>query len=208
VGANSDLIIPLPKKEMRNRLGLPLGAFIAAHTGLAPYDIPYLGKAFVELAKRNSNAFLVMSGRHFPILEQIVAEAGFSNRLVWLGMLDRAALTAAMACADVLLLPYTNRSVNRFRHPNKLGDYLSAGRPIVTNRNGDLGQLVSEERVGLAVEDTPEAFALAVNQLFEDSQLADELGQRGRELAETKLDWRFLVAGLEGFYRETIARGV
>jgi glycosyltransferase involved in cell wall biosynthesis len=205
VGANSDLIKPLPKKEMRRRFGLPEEASIAVHTGLAPYDMRYLAEAFVELARRHPGALLVMAGRPFPILEQIVSAAGFSHQLVRLGMLDRPSLAEAMACADVLLLPYTNRPVNIHRYPNKLGDYLSAGRPIVTNLTSDLGRLVMQERVGLVVQDTAEAFAIAVKQLFDDPELADELGRRGRQLAESKLDWGVLAAGLDRFYNETLA---
>jgi glycosyltransferase involved in cell wall biosynthesis len=205
VGANADLIQPLPKKEMRCRFGLPENATIAVQAGLSPYDIEYLAKSFVELVRLHPAAMLVMAGGRFPVLERIIDQAGFSSQLVRLGMLDREALTAAMACADVLLLPYTNRSVNLYRYPNKLGDYLSAGRPIVTNDTGDLGRLVAEERVGLVVPDTPQAFAHAVQQLFDDPTLADELGRRGRKLGETKLDWRFLARDLETFYLQTVA---
>jgi len=206
VGASSDLIKPLPKEAMRRRFGLPTDKSILVYTGLAPYDISYLAQSFVRLLGQRSNTLLVTAGRRFPVMERIFNQAGFSDRWICLGMLDREALTAAMGCADVLLLPYTNRSVNVFRYPNKLGDYLSAGRPIVTNRTGDLGRLVIEERVGLAVEDSIEAFADAITQLLDDRDLAEELGRRGRTLAETKLDWRFLAAGLERFYADTISR--
>ena len=190
---------------MRRRFGLPENAAIALHAGLSPYDAEYLARSFVELVRRHPGAMLVIAGRRFPVLDRIIAEAGFSSQLVRLGMLDREALAAAMACADVLLLPYTKRAVNLYRYPNKLGDYLSAGRPIVTNDTGDLGRLVAEERVGLVVPDTPQAFALAAKQLFDDAALADELGRRGRALAESKLDWRFLARDLETFYCQTLA---
>jgi glycosyltransferase involved in cell wall biosynthesis len=205
VGASSDLIKPLSKSETRRRFGLPLDAEIAVHTGLAPYDISYLAEAFVQVARKHPKALLVTTGRRFSAIERILGDAGFSERLIWLGMLDREQMTGAMACADVLLLPYTNRPVNQFRYPNKLGDYLSAGRPIVTNRTGDLGELIMRERAGLAVEDTTEAFAAAVMQLLGDADLASEIGRRGRELAETKLDWRFLAGGLEGFYHQVVS---
>jgi glycosyltransferase involved in cell wall biosynthesis len=204
VGANSDLIKPLPKKEMRRRLGLPEDAPIALHAGLSPYDIAYLADSFVELVRQHPSALLVVAGRPFPALEKTVAAAGFSSQLVRLGTLDRDDLAVAMGCADVLLLPYTNRGVNLYRYPNKLGDYLAAGRPIVTNATGDLGRLVADERVGLVAEDTPQAFARAVKQLFDDHELAEELGRRGRELAESKLDWRFLAADLDRFYQEIV----
>ena len=176
VGANSDLIRPLPKKEMRREFGFAEDVPIALHAGLSPYDAEYLARSFVELVRRCPRALLVIAGRRFPILDRVITEAGFASQLVRLGMLDRERMARAMACADVLLLPYTNRDVNLFRYPNKLGDYLSAGRAIVTNRTGDLGELVARERVGLTTDDTPEAFARAVLQLFEDRNLADEMG--------------------------------
>ena len=206
VGASSDLIRPHPKNEMRRRFNLPAEALVAVHTGLAPYDMTYLAKAFVEIARRRPGALLVMAGRPFPMLESIIGRAGLSHQLVRLGMLDQATLSQVMACADVLLLPYTNRSVNLYRYPNKLGDYLCAGRPIVTNRTGDLGRLMVQERVGLAAQDTAESFADAVVRLFDDPALAQEMGERGRVLAESKLDWRFLAAGLERFYHATVTR--
>ena len=127
VGASSDLIKPFPKDEARRHLGIPLDASVAVHTGLAPYDIRYLAESFVHLAKWRPKALLVTAGRHFPALEEVVGAAGISERVVRLGILDRTELIQAMGCADVLLLPYTNRSVNIYRYPNKLGDYLSAG---------------------------------------------------------------------------------
>ena len=206
VGANSDIIKPLPKRESRRRMNLPEDASIVVHTGQAPYDAAYLARSFVELAKHRPGVILVLAGGSFPILTRTLREAGLSQQLVQFGMLERDMLATVMACADVLLLPYTNRSVNRFRYPNKLGDYLSAGRAIVTNRTGDLGELVAEERVALIAEDTPEAFARAIQQLLDDESLRDDLERRGRELAESKLDWRFLADGLERFYEDTLVR--
>jgi glycosyltransferase involved in cell wall biosynthesis len=208
VGANSDLIRPWPKQEMRRRFDLPENVPVVLHAGLSPYDAEYLGRSFVELVRICPTALLLIAGRRFSVLDRVVAEAGFSAQLVRLGLLDQGTMAAAMACADALLLPYTSRAVNLYRYPNKLGDYLSAGRPIVTNNTGDLGQLVAEHRVGLVVPDAPEAFALAIKRLFDNATLADELGRRGRALAETKLDWRFLARDLETFYLQILSATV
>ena len=206
VGSNSDLMKPIPKAEARRALRLPLDAPIAVYAGLAPYDAEYLARSFVLLAQMQPRALLVTAGRRFEALERASDAAGISDRLIQLGNLERNVLVHALSSADVLLLPYTNRSVNRFRYPNKLGDYLAVGRPIVTNPTADLGKLVRKERVALLTDDTPEAFAAATSQLFDDPALADEIGERGRALAESKLDWGFLAAGLERFYIETLAR--
>jgi glycosyltransferase involved in cell wall biosynthesis len=196
---------PLPKDEMRRKYGLPADAFIVVHTGLAPYDMRYLAEAFVILAKRHPNSLLVMTVNRFPSFQAIMDRAGLAANVVYLGMLDRTRLTEAMACADVLALPYTNISVNRYRYPNKLGDYLAAGRPIVTNRTGDLGQLIEQERAGLLADDTPQSFAEQIEKVACDPALGEQLAQRGRQLAEEKLDWRFLAADLERFYHDILS---
>ena len=206
VGANSDLIRPRPKAEMRRHFGLPMEASIAVHAGVAPYDADYLAESFVELSKLHPGSLLLTTGRIFPALTARAANAGISERVIQFGRVNQSDLEGLFACGDVLLLPYTNRPVNRYRYPHKLGDYLSAGRPIVTNNTGDLGQLVASERVGLVAEDTPQSFAAAIKRLFDDVQLSEDLGVRGRTLAETRLDWRFLARELEEFYRETISR--
>lgn len=55
------------------------------------------------------------------------------------GWLSYEEFTALVGCADLFSLIQKNSLRNRSRFPNKLGDYLAAGRPIIANRVGEIG---------------------------------------------------------------------
>ena len=70
VGANTDLIQPLPKKEMRRRFGFPENAAIALHAGLSPYDSEYLARSFLELVRLHPGAILAIAGSLFSVFSR------------------------------------------------------------------------------------------------------------------------------------------
>ena len=50
-------------------------------------------------------------------------------------------------------LPLTDRAANRGRLPNKLLDYMAAGRPTVASPVGDIKTILEEHEVGLLAGD-------------------------------------------------------
>lgn len=203
-GANIDLIRPLPKDAMRFKHGLPLDGHILMHIGFAPYDAILLGRTFVEFAKRDPRGWLLVVGRPMKELERIVNENGVEDRVINNGFVPYEQLGEYLACGDVMLLPYTNRTINVGRYPNKIGDYMAAGRPTVTNPTGDLGKMVKDEGVGLLAEESPEAFADAIEILIKDESMREEIGRRARYVAETKFSWALRARELEAFYRDLL----
>jgi glycosyltransferase involved in cell wall biosynthesis len=83
---------------------------------------------------------------------------------------------------------------------------MAAGRPIVTNPTGDLGDFVQNERVGLAVENDPRLMAQAVVRLLEDTRLSRELGENGRRAAEGKLAWPLVAGKVMNFYGQLLGQ--
>jgi glycosyltransferase involved in cell wall biosynthesis len=206
VGANVDDIQPLPADTMRQKHGLPLDAHIALYAGFAAHDIGLIAEAFVIVARQDPQALLVFTGGRFPELEARLAEEGFADRVRVMNLVPYEQYGEMLACADVLLLPYTNRPINLARYPHKLGDYIAAGRPVVTNPTGDVGPLMKAEGIGLAVDETPEAFADAILRLFSDPDLRARCGQAARRLAEERLSWRTLARSLAMYYQTVSAR--
>lgn len=67
--------------------------------------------------------------------------------------------------------------------PNKFFDYLAAGLPVLINYPGWLARLVVEEQCGVAVPPgDPAAFATALEQLADDPQIRNAMGQASRRL--------------------------
>ncbi len=111
-------------------------------------------------------------------------------------------LGEVLASADVGVLPYTDRPLNSARYPNRVGDYLAAGRPVATNLTGDLGNLIRTERVGVTADENPDAFAAAIRDLFEHAHHRQEMGRRARALAETRLSWRAMAQRVQQLYED------
>jgi glycosyltransferase involved in cell wall biosynthesis len=206
-GANIDLIHPLRKHEARRRFNLPAAAHIVVSTGYAPYDEQLLADSMAEVLAADPDAWAVTSGGKSPVLQRTVGERLLETRLRMLGSVPLEELEWVLACADVLLLPYSNRPVNRARFPNRFGDFLAAGRPIVTNRTGDLGDLVALHEIGLLAEDDPVDMARKAVGLLQDVRAAEELGRRARAFAESNLSWEKLARGVEGFYGTLVGNG-
>lgn len=201
VGANSDIITPLPQEAMRAKYGLPTDAQIIVHTGFTVYDARLLAETFVALARRNQRAMMLMAGGVLPHVDEIVAEAGFADRMRHVGFVPYETQAEILACGDVMVVPYTNRLINVARFPIRFGDYLAAGRPIVTNATGDMGEIVKGEDVGLLAPEDPDAFANVIQTLMDNAPLREEMGRRARQLAETRFSWRMMAERVDGVYQ-------
>lgn len=81
----------------------------------------------------------------------------------------------------------------------KILNGMSQGLPIVTTTIGCEGIAIEHGRHAL-IADTPEAFADAIVQVLGNRTLADELGRNGRQLAESKYDYRAACKPMERVY--------
>jgi glycosyltransferase involved in cell wall biosynthesis len=89
-----------------------------------------------------------------------------------------------LAAASVLLLPRASGEFSDEGFPNKLGEYLASGRPVVVSRVGDIPRYLVDGGSALLVPpDDCHSFAVAVIQVLTDRALAESLGARGREVA-------------------------
>ena len=75
---------------------------------------------------------------------------------------------------------------------------------MVTNPTGDMAGLVREEKFGLLAEETPEAMAAAAADLLKRPELREEMGRRGRALAEGRMGWPSLAATVERLYAKVL----
>lgn len=205
MGTNTDVIVPLPKEDMRRQYNLPLDAHILVHVGLATYDARLLARTFAEIARRDPKAYLLLVGKEMAEMTQIALEADVEGRIVKTGFTPYKDIGGYLACGDVMLLPYTNQPViNTGRYLNKLGDYMAAGRPTVTNPTGDIATLFHADQIGILADETPQAMADTVELLLKDDALRDDLGRQARKVAATRLSWRQLSLCLVEFYQTVI----
>jgi glycosyltransferase involved in cell wall biosynthesis len=199
-GADIDHIRPFPKDKMRRLLGLPADARIVAYTGVTTsHEVRLLIESFAMVARDVPDAHLLLLGPFADGKHQDGIDPEIRSRIITPGSVPYANLGKYLAAADVLALPLPDVLNSRARWPNKFGDYLAAGRPIVATALGDLVPVFEEHAIGLSAKPDTSDFARQTVNLLNDRDRWDEYGQTGRRVAEEQLDWGILAGRLESF---------
>jgi len=202
VGANNEWIRPLPAMAMRKKYELPLDEPVAVYNGFVDHDAGLLAESLALLTKKEPRLVLAYTGRRLASIEQAMAGPGNVSQVHYLGILPYPSLAEVLACGDVMLMPMSRRSVNLARMPNRFGDYLAAGKPVVVTDVGDLAGIVRSEKIGRVSDADPLSFADSVLELLAEPAARREMGQRARHLAETRYSWDTLAGQLEDFFKK------
>ena len=201
-GSDVERIKPLERAKARRMLGVPASTMLVGHLGvLQPRDTGLIFAAHSIVQRSCPDYKLVLIGRHRCNLAEYRA-----NSDAWFetGPLSYEQLVHYLAACDILLLPLADTLANRARWPSRVNDYLAAGRPVVATAVGDVAALLADHRAGIVAKPQVEEFSAGVLALLRDRELREELGQRARVLAETKLAWPVITKDLEDFYSKLL----
>jgi glycosyltransferase involved in cell wall biosynthesis len=140
---------------------------------------------------------LVGKGETRPRLEQLVAEMGLADRVVFTGYRDRD-LPAVLAAADCFALMASGSDESC----RAALEAMAAGRPVVARGVGALPETVVDGQTGLLVEDDrPESVAAALAAVLGDPGRARAMGLAGRRRAEQEFSPDRSVTLVEQAYR-------
>jgi glycosyltransferase involved in cell wall biosynthesis len=204
-GCPVDQIAPGDKARARAALDLPLDRRVALFVGVGQYDVYLIFEALARLKSDHPELpmpLTLLAGPHGRALRQMAQERGIGDAVrATDDMISGQQLAVYLHAADVGLLPFADKPLNRARWPIKLGDYLAAGLPVLTNAVGEMGRLVAEEQVGEVTAPDPRAYADGLARLLADEPRLRALSGRARAAAE-RLSWDAVGEELERFYLE------
>jgi len=195
-GADPARIVPIPNGvdpamfdpradggDFRLRHGLE-GKFVALYAGAhgLSNDLTVVLQAAERLMDEPQIAVvLVGDGREKPALMEEARRRGLSN-VHFLPAQPKAAMAPVLAAADCGIAILKAIPAYRTTYPNKVFDYMAAGRPVVLAIDGPVREVVEAAGGGLAVPPgDAAALAEAVRRLAQDRDQARVMGRRGRE---------------------------
>ena len=200
-GADIESITPLPSSMSRARLGLPQEMPIVGHLGYA--NLNALLDEITALNKRQDVLFVVVG--NFPRYGKIATGIRGHPNVLFTGRQPRHLVPHYLAASDVLLLDQEPVPSSEARWPIRFGDYLAAGRPIVTPRIGDISRIIEYSDCGLLSKPgDPRDLAEKLLSICFDRDLRERLGRNARRVAETELSWEVLAERLDRFYRRLL----
>jgi glycosyltransferase involved in cell wall biosynthesis len=189
------------KVVCRKHIGLPLSVPILGFSSLDSHlDLDIVLQALSIVAKQYPEVKLMVTGNPSRSVLEQARVFGVENNIYLTGFLKDEELPWYLGCADLFVLPLADKVYNVGRWPNKMCDYMSLGRPTISNPVGDIKILFEDHQVGLLSQWDPVDFAKKIVYLIEHPDVSKKFGDNARHVAVNVYDWKFLIQQLEDFY--------
>lgn len=183
-GVEPDMFDPAAQgTQLRERWNLS-GQFVATYAGALGLanDIPTILRAAQRLREHSQITFLLVGdGKERPSLESQAKEMGLTN-VLFTGSLPKSEMSDVLAASDVCLATLQNIPMFKTTYPNKVFDYMAAGRPTILAIDGVIREVIEDAQGGIYV--TPgndEELADAVRALNENRDRAKSMGAAARQ---------------------------
>jgi len=159
------------------------GKFIALYAGAhgMSNDLGVILEAAKLLHQRKDIIFVLLGdGKEKPALEAKAIELNLGN-VCFIPPIPKIEMPSALAAADACIAILKPIEMYRTTYPNKVFDYMAAGRPVVLAIDGVIRQVIEQARGGIPVQPgDPVALADAVRMLADNPSMGREMGRQAR----------------------------
>jgi glycosyltransferase involved in cell wall biosynthesis len=175
--------------RVRRELGLSNDAPMIVYTGTFEHyqglELLFAAARHV-IARRPESRFVLAGGRPDQIAgaRGDAERAGIAHAVLFAGQRPAEEIPLFLDAADVLVSPRSTGT----NTPLKIYQYLRSGRPIVATRLLTHTQVLNDE-VAILTDPTAEGFAEGILSALSDGARARIVGERARELADTKYSY-------------------
>jgi len=205
-----DLFSPdIDGSAQRQRLGLKdrFAAIYFGAMGLAN-GLEYVIEAARILAERGNNKIVLVlhgDGGKRAELEKMAREYELNNVIFSNLVPDKEQVAQIVAGCEVCLTIYRSAKEHTWS-PNKMFDALAAGKPVLINVPGWLGETIENSNCGRRLDaDRPQMLADTLQKLAAEPELCRKMGKNARELAQRQFDRIKLADQIENVLIEAVS---
>jgi glycosyltransferase involved in cell wall biosynthesis len=167
------------------------GRFIVMYAGAhgMSNDLGVVLESARLLIDRQDIAIVLLGdGKEKPALQEQAGRLGLEN-VRFLPPVPKGMMGQALAAADACIAILKPISLYATVYPNKVFDYMAAGRPVLLAIDGAIRHVVEDAGCGYFVPPgDPQALAAAIRLLVDDPEGARSMGLRGRAYVEAHFD--------------------
>jgi len=163
------------------------GKFVVTYAGaLGPANdlLTVLKAADILRGDEKVHFLLVGDGKDRVTLENAAKELNLPN-ITFTGTRPKTEMVSFLAASDACLAILKNIPMFKTTYPNKVFDYMAAGRPTILAIDGVIRKVIEESGGGIFVQPgNPKEIAGEVSELSSDAKRAQKMGLKARAYVE------------------------
>lgn len=145
-------------------------------------NMPCIVKCFSELKNLNYVLHIVGDGSDYESVKRYIDNLNMQEKVILYGRKPKNEMINFYNISDICLLPLKSDNKIGYTLPNKLQNYMAAGKPILGMISGSAKEVIEEANCGLCADGNDiETFKKYAIKLISDNELRDHLGKNGRE---------------------------
>lgn len=155
--------------------------------GLA-YSVMMIVEAATRLKTKEGIRFLVIGEgvQREPLLQE--AQRRRLKNLIVTGQKPREEIPAALRATDVCLILLKPNPVNAQAVPNRIGEYLAAGKAIIAAVEGEAKEILKASGAAICIDpENLDQLVSAIQTLAESRELRTRMGRSGRRYMEANM---------------------
>ena len=196
-GVDPDRFTPsISGMEIRKKFGIKDQEIVVSFIGsFGPWHgAEILAKTIPTVTSQNPNVkyLFVGDGGRLDAVKEIVTDYGVSNKVLFVGFVDRSIVSEYLSASDILVSPQVPNPDGTpfFGSPTKLFEYMSMGKAIIASDLDQIGSLLtSQENAILISPGSVSQLVDAILVLANDPVLRSRLGNSARKEVVGKYSW-------------------
>lgn len=164
------------------------GGGVNVHRGvqIAIRAMPEILKIYPE-----AKLWVIGGGSYLGECIELAKKLGLVGNIYFSGQVSQQILWSKMLEADICIIPHMKFEQTDCSSPNKIYQYMWAGKPILTSNCNSLKRIVAETQTGLSyVHDSHQELSSAVVKLWSDKALYCKFAQNGPVAIMNGLNWQ------------------
>lgn len=183
-GVEPDMFDPAARGErIRKEFNLD-GKYVVTYAGAIGManDLATILKAAKALSADQCIHFLMVGdGKERATIQNMAKEMGLESSVTFTGARPKAEMKDFMAASDACVATLKNIPMFKTTYPNKVFDYMAAGRPTVLAIDGVIRDVIETAHGGIFVQPgSSEELAAAVKLLASDPRKSALMGENAR----------------------------
>lgn len=175
---------PLPVQKLKTSFGISENCLTFGLIGDGDLEFGDMGIFLEAMLDLSSKFEMKLLNYGKPFKKTVVDNPKFKNLIVECGWIDYTGDNTILSLTDVFILIKQDNIENQSGWPNKIGDYMACGRPVVLNPYGELIPFIHEWTPGfIKVDYSKDSIVNVINEIVEGNYNLKEMGVKNYEIA-------------------------